>query len=212
MVTALATPLETGSFQSQQASETTLAVPTSTCRSHSREKKLQILKYYNENGRNKYRMCQDPQWPDVEEKLVAEFTELQAKGLKVKHYWFHTRAVQLMSELHQDVDFKFLPGWFDRFKARNKLSYRRSTNVAQNKPADMEDKIRAFHLEIRVLQHRKIQVNPWARSSCPLSSMWIRHHSLSLSIVGRATTKREARQFGIMVQPLVLTSANALFN
>ena len=54
-----------------------------------------------------------------------------------------------MSELHPDVDFKFSPGWFDRFKARNKLSYRRSTNVAQTKPADMEDKIRAFHLEIR---------------------------------------------------------------
>lgn len=54
-----------------------------------------------------------------------------------------------MSELHPDVEFKFSPGWFDRFKARNKISYRRSTNVAQSKPADMEDKIRAFHLEIR---------------------------------------------------------------
>ena len=54
-----------------------------------------------------------------------------------------------MKELHPEVDFKFSPGWFDRFKARNQISYRRSTNVAQTKPADMEGKIRSFHLEIR---------------------------------------------------------------
>ena len=54
-----------------------------------------------------------------------------------------------MSELHPDIEVKFSPGWFDHFKARSKISYRRSTNVAQRKPADMEDQIRAFHLEIR---------------------------------------------------------------
>ena len=87
-------------------------------RSYSREKKLQILKYYHENGRNKYRTCQKfgiakaclyqwikneknivdgckgskriqgggrkPFWPAVEEKLVSQFQELRAKGLKVK--------------------------------------------------------------------------------------------------------------------------------
>ena len=57
--------------------------------------------------------------------------------------------VQLMSELHPDVEFKFSPGWFNRFKVRNKISYRQSTNVAQRKPADMEDQIRVFHFEIR---------------------------------------------------------------
>ena len=90
-----------------------------------------------------------PFWPNVEEKLLTEFMELRAKGLKVKHYWFRTRALQLIRELHPDVDFKFSPGWFDRFKAKQKISYRRSTNVAQIEPAGMEDNIRAFHLEIR---------------------------------------------------------------
>ena len=185
MATAVTAALETGSFQSQQASETLngSTILASKRRSHSRERKLKILKYYHENGCNKYRTCQTfgipkgclyqwlknekqihagskgskqvdgggrkPFWPDVEEKLHAEFAELRAKGLKIKHYWFHTRAMQLMSELHPDVDFKFSPGWFDRFKVRNRISYRRSTNVAQTKPADMEDKVRAFHLEIR---------------------------------------------------------------
>ena len=68
-----------------------------------------------------------------------------------------------MSELHPDVDFKFSPGWFDRFKARNKISYRRSTNVAQSKPADMEDKIRAFHLEIRHVATMKDSDEPLGR-------------------------------------------------
>ena len=54
-----------------------------------------------------------------------------------------------MSELHPDVDFTFSPGQFNRFKARNKLSYQQSTNLAQTKPADMEYKIRAIHLKIR---------------------------------------------------------------
>ena len=246
MATFLDTALETGSFQNQQARETTLTMTTSKRRSYSREKKLKILKYYHENGQNKYQTFQKfgigkgclyrwikkekqifdgskdskqvegggriPFWPDVEEKLVGKFNELRAKGLKVKHYWFRTQAVQLMSELHPDVDFKFSPGWFDRFKARNNLSYRRSTNVAQTKPTDMEDKIRAFHLENRRVAALKDSVEPWASSSCALSPMWIRHHFLSLSIVGRATTKRETRQFGIAVQPLVLTSTNALCN
>ena len=90
-----------------------------------------------------------PFWPNVEEKLLTKFMELRAKGLKVKHYWFRTRAVQLMRELHPDVDFKFSPGWFDRFKGRQKISYWWSTNVAQTEPAGMEDKICAFYLEIR---------------------------------------------------------------
>ena len=54
-----------------------------------------------------------------------------------------------MSELHPDVEFKFSPGWFDRFKVRNKISYQWSTNLVQKNPADMEDQIRSFHLEIR---------------------------------------------------------------
>ena len=71
-----------------------------------------------------------PFWPDVEEKLVSEFKELRQKGLKVRHYWFATRSKQLMAELHPGVEFKFSQGWFDRFKARNKISLRRTTTVA----------------------------------------------------------------------------------
>ena len=65
-------------------------------------------------GSKRIEGCQRRFWPDMEEKLIAEFTNLWAKELKVKQYWFHTHAVQLMGELHLDVDSKFSPGWFDR--------------------------------------------------------------------------------------------------
>ena len=144
-------------------------------KSYPREKKLMVLKYYYENGCNKYQTCKrfgipKPSlhrwirgeneiqkgkkgskrvqgggrrafWPDMEEKLVEEFKQLRQKGLKVKHYWFKTRARQLMRKMHPGDDFRFSPGWFDRFKARNDLSYRLATNV--------EIKIRSFHQEIR---------------------------------------------------------------
>ena len=151
-------------------------------RQYSREKKLAVLKYYYENGCNKYRTAQkfgiDKKcihrwiadetkiekgnkgakrhgsgrtafWPDVEEKLLVEFKDLRSKGLKVKQWWFRTRSIQLMLDLHPDVDFKFSPGWFDRFKCRMKISRRRTTNVSQHQPSDLETKIRQFHQEIR---------------------------------------------------------------
>lgn len=90
-----------------------------------------------------------PFWPDVEEKLMEEFKEIRKNGLKVKQYWFKTRAHQLMKEMHPGDNFSFSPGWFDRFKSCNDISYRRATNIAQKKPSDLEEKIRDFHLSIR---------------------------------------------------------------
>ena len=54
-----------------------------------------------------------------------------------------------MEELHPEADFKFSPGWFDRFKSRVGISLRRSTNVSQKQPSDLEIAIREFHLNIR---------------------------------------------------------------
>ncbi len=54
-----------------------------------------------------------------------------------------------MKEMHPDTKFSFSQGWFDRFKYRKEISYRRATNFAQKKPSDHEEKIRNFHLSIR---------------------------------------------------------------
>lgn len=106
-----------------------------------------------------------PFWPDLEEKLLQEFKEVREKGLKVKHYWFATRAKQLMSELHPSVEFKFSQGWFDCFKFRNKLSFRRRTNVAQKHPSDLEENIRYFHQDIRRVASTGEKVGPLGQFS-----------------------------------------------
>ena len=46
-------------------------------------------------------------YPDVEEKLRVEYRELRKKGLKVKGWWFRTRAKQIFKELHPDKTLSF---------------------------------------------------------------------------------------------------------
>lgn len=81
----------------------------------------------------------------MEELLHQEFTELRRKGLKVKAFWFRTRAKQLLEELEPGTAFSFSSGWFDGFKTRFSISLRRPTNIA----------IRDFHHNIRRLAKRQ---------------------------------------------------------
>lgn len=70
-------------------------------------------------------------------------------GMKVKGYWFKIQARQLLSEMNPETSFAFSDGWFDRFKARYKISFRRSTNTSQKPASDNENCIRHFHRQIR---------------------------------------------------------------
>ena len=105
--------------------------------------------------------------PEMEEKLYNEFKELRKKGnlgsvsyaiadlsfemlgLKVKGYWFRVRGRQILADMNPEADFSFCNGWFDRFKARHKISLRRSTNVAQKPASDKRGAIQSFHRNIR---------------------------------------------------------------
>ena len=86
---------------------------------------------------------------EMEEILHQEFLELRRKGLKVKAYWFRVRGQQILAETNPEANFSFSSGWFDRFKARQGISLRRTTNIAQKPANDKEDAIRRFHLTIR---------------------------------------------------------------
>lgn len=90
-----------------------------------------------------------PDYPEVEAALMEEFKEMRGKGLKVKGYWFKIRARQLLSEMDPGKSFQFSDGWFDRFKARNKISLRRATNTAQKFATDKLSLVRQFHNSIR---------------------------------------------------------------
>ena len=87
--------------------------------------------------------------PQMEAALVREFKELREKGLKVKGYWFKIRARQLLQQIEPGSTFQFSDGWFDRFKARQNISLRRTTNTAQIPAEDKLSLIRGFHHTIR---------------------------------------------------------------
>ena len=87
--------------------------------------------------------------PEVEAALHAEFREMRQKGLKVKGYWFKLRARQLLEEKEPGATFQFSNRWFDRFKARHKISLRRPTNTAQTPASDKESLISGFHHLLR---------------------------------------------------------------
>ena len=86
---------------------------------------------------------------EMEERLYQEFKDLRSKGLKVKSYWFKIRGKQILAEMEPDANFTFSNGWFDRFKARQSISLRRTTNIAQRPADDKEEAIRQFHHTIR---------------------------------------------------------------
>ena len=99
-----------------------------------------------------------------------------------------------MNELHPDVKFKFSPGCS------------RSTNIAQKKPTDMEDKVGTFHLEIRRIASETGSEERLGKYELHTGTNVDRTPLLSLSIKGRATTQLERKRFGVLVQLLVLTS------
>ena len=71
------------------------------------------------------------------------------EGAKGEGYWFKLRAKQLFSQMEPENKFKFSSGWFDRFKTRNNISFRRTTNIAQKPATDKLSLVRQFHTSIR---------------------------------------------------------------
>ena len=74
---------------------------------------------------------------------------MRQKGLKVKGYWFKFQARQLLAEKEPGSTFQFSNGWFDKFKARHRISLRRPTNTAQTPASYKESLIRGFHHLLR---------------------------------------------------------------
>ena len=89
------------------------------------------------------------QFPEIEQVLYDEYKKLQEKGLKVKGFWFRSRAKQLLKEMEPDSTFKFSDAWFSGFKARHRISLRRVTNASQKPPSDKKEAIQQFHQYIR---------------------------------------------------------------
>ena len=100
---------------------------------------------------------------EIEAKLYDEYKQLRRQGLKVKGYWFKIRGKQLLTQMNLDSEvhsFQFCDGWFDAFKQRHKISFRRSTNMSQKPPDHKRGAIQTFHRHIRQVVGQGKQVGP----------------------------------------------------
>ena len=84
----------------------------------------------------------------MEDKLYREYRSYWQKGVKVKGWWFKTRAKQLLQATEAGSQFKFSNAWFAGFKRRYNISLRRPTNKAQNVPTTKKQLIQNFHRKI----------------------------------------------------------------
>ena len=85
----------------------------------------------------------------MKKKLKEEIDAQREKGLRIKKWWVCNRAKELKKEMYPESPVQFSNGWFERFKKRHDLSYRKATSVAQNPPTDKLETVREFHKFIR---------------------------------------------------------------
>ena len=79
------------------------------------------------------------EFPAMEVQLHKEFRELRRRGIKVKGWWFKSRAKQILESSDPTNSFKYSEGWFSWFKSR----YR---------PDEKGEALQEFHRQIRECQ------------------------------------------------------------
>ena len=99
------------------------------------------------------------QHPEMEERLHGKYKDLRKKGLKVKGWWFHLHARQILGELQPEANFCYSDAWFSGFK-RYCLSVRHATNTCQKEPVDKHSSIQHFHCSIQRTAQEGDQVGP----------------------------------------------------
>ena len=103
-------------------------------------------------GRKRVEFDRKPQYPALEDTLYQEYRNHRQRGVKIKGWWFKTRAKQLLQATagtSVSSQFKFSDAWFDGFKRRYNISLRRPTNKAQSVPVTKKQLIQNFHRKIR---------------------------------------------------------------
>ena len=153
------------------------------------------------------RFDQRAQFPDIEEQLYKEFRELRCKGVKVKGWWFKTRAKEILQSTHPDAGFKYSEGWFCRFKNRYKISFRRPTNTAQK-----EEAIQQFHCQIREMKIGSDETDGPIEERFGLHQTWTKLLFPFHLPVDQLMIQQTLQQSGFVVRLLDLTNGNVWFN
>ena len=93
-------------------------------------------------------------YQDIEKTLIDWFKDRRDKGVRVTGASLK-REVHRLHKAHGNQSFKGTNSWFQKFKKRHKLSFRRVTHVAQKSPDVIHAKVDTF-LKV-VLSHRKMR-------------------------------------------------------
>lgn len=82
-------------------------------------------------------------WPELEDKLEDFVLEQRAACRAVSTVQIRLKAVEMAKTLNID-NFAATPSWCFRFMKRKSLSIRQRTTLAQQLPADHQEKIESF--------------------------------------------------------------------
>ena len=90
-------------------------------------------------------------YPLAAARVVVEFKLRRAKGCKVSKLWLKKKmrlAIEACYGKDKGDKFKASNNWFDRFKKRHSISFRRRSNK-KNSAEDGRETIQRFHRDLR---------------------------------------------------------------
>ena len=82
-------------------------------------------------------------YKEIDEKLMSWFRERREAGIRVTGKALRSEALRLHKD-NGNQSFKASIGWFDKFKKRHNITFRRTTHVAQHSKPIIDDKIDKF--------------------------------------------------------------------
>ena len=125
-------------------------------------------------GSKRAKFNRTPKYPEMEDRLYREYKDLRKRGLKVKAWWFKTKAPQILAETNPGMaaSFCFSDSWFSGFKKRHRISLRRPTNHCQEEPVNKKQSIQLFHQKIRKMASNGTQLGSTGKwLPCSIANM-----------------------------------------
>ena len=126
-------------------------------------------------------------YPETRTELYQEYKALRKRGLKVKGFWFKTRAKQLLEWIDPETLFSFSDGWFARSNITSV-----STNVFQKPADDKKSAVRSSARSLVTVNRRE----RWDGLDSTRSRMLIRRLSSSVLLTDQHMQTLETAQFG----------------
>lgn len=91
-------------------------------------------------------------YPLAENRVVVEFKLRRAKGCKVSKLWLKRKMIEKIESCYgkdEAAKFRGSDNWFQRFKKRNKIAFRRTSNKKKCSANDGRETIQLFHRNLR---------------------------------------------------------------